>query len=84
MSGDPQECRRQAAECFQFAQAASSPKSRDDFTKLANVWLNWLTSLRPIAHCSIDGVGCRTRMPCLARVPRAAWLSVAPISNAAI
>ncbi len=39
MSGDPQECRRQAAECFRFAQAATSPKSRDDFTKLANVWL---------------------------------------------
>ena len=39
MSGDPQECRRQAAECFRFAQAATSLKSRDDFTKLANVWL---------------------------------------------
>lgn len=39
MSGDPQECRRQAAECFRFAQAATSPKSRDDFTKLAHVWL---------------------------------------------
>ena len=39
MSGDPQECRRQAAECFRFAQAATSPKSQDDFTKLANVWL---------------------------------------------
>ena len=39
MSGDPQECRRQAAECFRFAQSATSPKSRDDFTKLAHVWL---------------------------------------------
>jgi hypothetical protein len=39
MSGDPHECRRQAAECFRFAQSATSPKFRDDFTKLANVWL---------------------------------------------
>ena len=39
MSGDPHECRRQAAECFRIAQSATSQKFRDDFTQLANVWL---------------------------------------------
>ena len=40
MSGDPHECRRQAAECFRIAHGATSQKFRDDFTQLANVWLN--------------------------------------------
>ena len=39
MSGDPRQCRLNAAECFRAAESAASAKSREQFRELAKIWL---------------------------------------------
>jgi hypothetical protein len=39
MSGNAQDCRRQAQECWRLARQATSHRSREDYTALANTWL---------------------------------------------
>ena len=39
MPGDPRECRQQAQDCLRLAQEASSDEARQDYTALANTWM---------------------------------------------
>jgi hypothetical protein len=39
MSGDPSQCREQAAECVRLANEGATQQSRDEFIELAQVWL---------------------------------------------
>jgi hypothetical protein len=39
MPGDPRECRQQAQECLRLAQEATSDQARQDYTALANTWM---------------------------------------------
>ena len=39
MPGDPRECRQQAQDCVRLAQEASSDEARQDYTALANTWM---------------------------------------------
>ena len=39
MPGDPKECRLHAAECFRAADNATNPKTQEEFTELARIWL---------------------------------------------
>jgi hypothetical protein len=38
MSGNPHECRLNAARCSELAEIAATPKSRRSFITLANLW----------------------------------------------
>jgi hypothetical protein len=39
MSGDPRQCREQAAECVRLANQGTTLEARDEFIELAEVWL---------------------------------------------
>jgi hypothetical protein len=39
MTGDPSQCREQAAECVRLANEGTTQESRDEFVELAQVWL---------------------------------------------
>jgi hypothetical protein len=39
MTGDPSQCREQAAECVRLANEGATQESRDEFVELAQVWL---------------------------------------------
>jgi hypothetical protein len=39
MPGDPRECRQQAQDCLRLAQEATSDEARQDYTALANTWM---------------------------------------------
>ena len=45
MSGDPKQCREQAAECVRLANEGTTQQSRNDFIELANVWLKLAAQL---------------------------------------
>jgi hypothetical protein len=42
---DPNECRRQAAECLRLAREAKTFRARLDFSALANTWLQFAMML---------------------------------------
>ena len=39
MPGDPEECREQARDCLRLAQQAKFHQAREDYTALANTWM---------------------------------------------
>jgi hypothetical protein len=45
MSGDPSQCREQAAECVRLANEGATQQSRDEFIELAQVWLKLAAQL---------------------------------------
>jgi hypothetical protein len=45
MTGDPSQCREQAAECVRLANEGATQESRDEFVELAQVWLKLATQL---------------------------------------
>ena len=45
MSGDPSQCREQAAECVRLANEGATQQSRDEFIELAQFWLKLAAQL---------------------------------------
>jgi len=61
MPGDPEECRQQARDCLRIAQQPKSHEAREDYTALANTWMQ-LANMFESDNALIKGL-CEASVP---------------------